>query len=141
MLTEARIDSDQIRDLVFGLGLNVNTPAAGWPAALEDRAVALSAYTRQPIDLNKLTAALIGRVLQAYERFVDGSYQKTFADLWNKYDVLRNRPVAVLTPTLRVAGTALGIDDEGSFLVRTAAGRTERFRAGEVTLEKPPLKR
>ncbi len=27
MLTEARVDADQIRDLVFGLGLNVNSPA------------------------------------------------------------------------------------------------------------------
>jgi BirA family biotin operon repressor/biotin-[acetyl-CoA-carboxylase] ligase len=26
MLTEARVDADQIRDLVFGLGLNVNSP-------------------------------------------------------------------------------------------------------------------
>ena len=137
MLTEARMDADQIRDLVFGLGLNVNPPPGGWPAELADRAVSLSEHTRQPIDLNKLTAALIGRVLQAYHRFVDGSYKETFADLWNCYDVLRNRPVAVLTHTHRVAGTALGIDDEGSFLVRTAAGRTERFRAGEVTLEKP----
>src|SRR5690606_18217155 len=34
MLTEARIDSDQIRDLIFGLGLNVNAPAADWPADL-----------------------------------------------------------------------------------------------------------
>jgi BirA family biotin operon repressor/biotin-[acetyl-CoA-carboxylase] ligase len=28
MLTEARVDADQIRDLVFGLGLNVNGRAA-----------------------------------------------------------------------------------------------------------------
>jgi BirA family transcriptional regulator, biotin operon repressor / biotin---[acetyl-CoA-carboxylase] ligase len=137
MLTEARMDTDHIRDLVFGLGLNVNAPVGGWPVELVERAVSLAEHTRQPIDLNRLTAALIGRVLQAYERFVDGSYQKTFADLWNRYDVLRNRPVAVLTPTQRVAGIALGIDDEGSFLVRTTEGRTERFRAGEVTLEKP----
>ncbi len=138
MLTEARMDADEIRDLVFGLGLNVNSPAQGWPADLAERAVSLAEHTRQPVDLNKLTAALVGRVLQAYDRFIDGSYAKTFADLWNRYDVLRNRPVAVLTPTGRVAGTALGIDDEGSFVVRTDKGRTERFRAGEVTLEKPP---
>jgi BirA family biotin operon repressor/biotin-[acetyl-CoA-carboxylase] ligase len=138
MLTEARVDADEIRDLVFGLGLNVNSPAQGWPADLSDRAVSLAEHTRQPVDLNKLTAALVGRVLQAYDRFIDGSYAKTFADLWNRYDVLRNRPVAVLTPTGRVAGTALGIDDEGSFVMRTDKGRTERFRAGEVTLEKPP---
>ena len=137
MLTEARMDADQIRDLVFGLGLNVNAPADGWPAELADRAVSLAEHTRHPLDLNKFTAALIGRVLQAYDRFVDGSYSKTFADLWNRYDVLRDRPVAVLTPTQRVAGIAVGIDDEGSFVVRTDKGRTERFRAGEVTLEKP----
>jgi BirA family biotin operon repressor/biotin-[acetyl-CoA-carboxylase] ligase len=137
MLTEARMDADQIRDLVFGLGLNVKSPRGGWPAELADRAVSLAEHTRQPLDLNKFTAALIGRVLQAYDRFVDGSYASSFAGLWNRYDVLRNRPVAVLTPTLRITGTALGIDDEGSFLVRTEKNRTERFRAGEVTLEKP----
>ena len=138
MLTEARMDADQIRDLVFGLGLNINSPAEGWPADLADRAVSLAEHTQHPLDLNKFTAALIGRVLQAYDRFVDGSYAKTFADLWNRYDVLRDRPVAVLTPTQRVTGTALGIDDEGSFVVRTDKNRTERFRAGEVTLEKTP---
>ncbi|MBW8781009.1 MAG: biotin--[acetyl-CoA-carboxylase] ligase [Verrucomicrobia bacterium] len=138
MLTEARMDADQIRDLVFGLGLNVNSPAGGWPPELAGKAVSLAEHTRQPLDLNRFTAALIGRVLQAYDRFVDGSYRQTFADLWNRYDVLRNRSVAVLTGDQRVAGTALGIDDEGCFVVRTEQGRTERFRAGEVTLEKPP---
>jgi hypothetical protein len=34
MLTEARIDADRIRELVFGLGLNVNSPAADWPGEL-----------------------------------------------------------------------------------------------------------
>jgi len=31
MLTEARVDADQIRDLVFGLGLNINSPAPTGP--------------------------------------------------------------------------------------------------------------
>ena len=138
MLTEARMDADQIRDLVFGLGLNVNSPAGGWPDDLADRAVSLAEHTRQPLDVNRFTAALIGRVLQAYERFVNGSYHKTFADLWNRYDALRGRPVAVLTGPHRITGIAMGIDDEGSFVVRTDKGRSERFRAGEVTLEKTP---
>src|SRR5690606_41915139 len=38
MLTEARVDADEIRDLIFGLGLNVNAPAGGWPAELSRRA-------------------------------------------------------------------------------------------------------
>jgi BirA family biotin operon repressor/biotin-[acetyl-CoA-carboxylase] ligase len=41
MLTEARMDADQIRDLVFGLGLNVNSPAGAWPRELAGRAISL----------------------------------------------------------------------------------------------------
>ncbi len=136
MLTEARMDADEIRDLVFGLGLNVNSPAAAWPRELAGRAISLAEHTGAPLDLNHLAAALIGRVLLAYDRFLDGTFAETFADLWNTYDVLRGQPVTVLQGPERVSGTALGIDDEGALVLRNAKGRTHRFRAGEVTLEK-----
>jgi BirA family biotin operon repressor/biotin-[acetyl-CoA-carboxylase] ligase len=136
ILTEARIDADQIRDLVFGLGLNVNAPAGGWPADLAKRAVSLAEITGTPLDFNRLTAALLGRVLLAYENFADGTYTKTFADLWHRYDVLRGQPVALLEGGRRHTGTVLGIDDEGALLLRDARDRTQRFRAGEVTIEK-----
>jgi BirA family biotin operon repressor/biotin-[acetyl-CoA-carboxylase] ligase len=38
-----------------------------------------------------------------------------------------------------VQGLVLGIDDAGSLIVRLDRGGTERFRAGEVTIEKKPL--
>lgn len=136
MLTEARIDSDQMRDLIFGLGLNVNIPPDAWPADLARRATSLSAQTGAPLDLNRLAAALVGRVFLAYNQFIEGDHVKTFADSWNHYDVLRDRPVVVLQGTRRIAGTAAGIDNAGSLLVRDEKGRAQRFSAGEVTLEK-----
>jgi BirA family biotin operon repressor/biotin-[acetyl-CoA-carboxylase] ligase len=75
-------------------------------------------------------------VLSAYNQFVDGGYQEKFAELWQRYDVLRGRPVTVIQGTRTIAGLATGIDNEGSLLVRLNSGRTERFRAGEVTLGK-----
>ncbi len=138
MLTEARVDSDQIRDLIFGLGLNVNSPASGWPADLARRAVALAEITGAPLDLNRLAAALIGRVLLAYETFAEGEHLKTFADLWHRYDVLRGRPITLLEGGRRHQGIVTGVDDEGALLLRDDRGKTQRFRAGEVTLEKSP---
>jgi BirA family biotin operon repressor/biotin-[acetyl-CoA-carboxylase] ligase len=137
MLTEARIDADQIRDLVFGLGLNLNSPAGAWPADLARRAVSLAEQTAAPIDPNRFTAALVGRVLLAYTQFVDGDHRETFADLWNRHDVLRGKPVTVLQGAKRFTGLAAGVDDAGSLLVRPAGGgRPLRFQAGDVTLEK-----
>ena len=136
MLTEARVDADQIRDLVFGLGLNVNSPQSAWPSDLSRRAVSLSELAGAPVDLNRLTAALIGRVLLAYERFIEGEHIDTFAELWNKYDVLRGRDVTLSEGGRKRKGRVLGVDDSGSLLLRDERGRTHGFRAGEVTVEK-----
>lgn len=136
MLTEARVDADQIRDLVFGLGLNVNSAASNWPDDLARRAVSLSQLTRSELDLNRLAAALIGRVLLAYQTFADGEHRKNFADLWNHYDLLRGQPVTLLEGGRRHHGVASGVDDEGGLLLRDSHGRVHRFRAGEVTVEK-----
>ncbi len=136
MLTEARVDADQVRDLVFGLGLNVNSPESGWPADLAKSAVSLSELAGGPVDLNRLTAALIGRVLLAYERFLDGDHGDTFAERWNKYDVLRGREVTLSEAGRRKHGRVLGVDNVGSLLLCDEHGRTRGYRAGEVTLDK-----
>ncbi len=136
MLTEARIDADQIRELVFGLGLNLNVQAQDLPRELEHTAISLAEASGAPVDLNRFAAALIGRVLAAYSQFVEGGYQEKFEELWLRYDVLRGRPVTVIQGTRTVKGVATGIDKEGSLLLRLENGRTERFRAGEVTLSK-----
>ena len=138
MLTEARIDADQIRDLIFGLGLNVNSTTEGWPAELARRAVSLAEQTNAPLDVNRFTAALIGRVLLAYEQFTEGDHAPSFAELWQRYDVLRGNRIALLQGDRRITGTAMGIDDEGSLLIRAVNGRLQRFHAGDVTLEKAP---
>ncbi|HYP17762.1 MAG TPA: biotin--[acetyl-CoA-carboxylase] ligase [Opitutus sp.] len=137
MLTEARVDSDQIRDLIFGLGLNVN--GGSWPADLSRRAISLAEKGNAPLDLNRFTAALIGRVVLAYEQFVEGDHSGIFAELWQKYDVLRGRPVVLLQGDRRIEGTAMGIDDEGSLLVRSDNGRLQRYHSGDVTFEKSAL--
>ena len=75
-------------------------------------------------------------MLSAYGQFVEGDYRDKFAELWQRFDVLRGQTVSVTQGDRTVAGTATGIDDEGSLIVRTGPGRTERFRAGEVTLSR-----
>jgi BirA family biotin operon repressor/biotin-[acetyl-CoA-carboxylase] ligase len=136
MLTEARVDADQIRDLIFGLGLNVNSPAGGWPPDLARRAISLAEVTGSPLDLNRLAAALIGRVLLAYQIFSDGEHLNTFADLWHRYDLLRGKQVTLFEGGRRHHGVVNGLDDEGALLLRDQMGKVLRFRAGEVTLEK-----
>jgi BirA family transcriptional regulator, biotin operon repressor / biotin---[acetyl-CoA-carboxylase] ligase len=118
--------------------LNVNSTTEAWPAELARRAVSLAEQTNAPLDVNRFTAALIGRVLLAYEQFTEGDHAPSFAELWQRYDVLRGNRIALLQGDRRITGTAMGIDDEGSLLIRAVNGRLQRFHAGDVTLEKAP---
>lgn len=136
MLTEARIDADEVHDLVFGLGLNLNARAADLPHEIQRSAISLAEAAGAPVEVNRFAAALITRVIAAYGQFVDDDYRDKFAALWQRFDVLRGRPVTVTQGDRTVTGTATGIDAEGSLIVRTGPGRTERFRAGEVTLSR-----
>ena len=118
----------------------MNSPSSGWPAELGRRAVSLSELAGEQVDLNRLTAALIGRVLRglrggstAGRRACPGQLCRA---LWNKYDVLRGREVTVAEGGRKRRGRVLGIDDVGSLLLRDDHGHTRGYRAGEVTIEK-----
>jgi BirA family biotin operon repressor/biotin-[acetyl-CoA-carboxylase] ligase len=137
ILTEARVDADQVRDLVLGLGINLNGQTTDLPLELQTIATSLAVASGAPVDPNRFAAALIGRVMTAYTQFLGNRYREKFNDLWSRYDILRNRPVTVTQGNRIASGTALGIDDEGSLIVKLTTGGTERFRAGEVTLSRP----
>ena len=109
---------------------------AGAPAAAASFGNTRSGYPAPASGSAPRRSLLIGRILTAYSDFVGGRYREKFDELWPRYDCLAGRAVAVTQGDRVIAGTAQGIDADGSLLVRTAAGRTERFRAGEVTLAK-----
>lgn len=136
MLTEARIDADRIRDLIFGLGLNVNASSADWPAGIARTAATLAGITGAAVDINHFAAAIAGRVFTAFDAFTAGGFEGMLADQWHRYDILRGHRVGVNHAGRVTRGVASGIDGEGALIVATEAGRRTRFHAGEVTLEK-----
>ncbi|MBT5902518.1 MAG: biotin--[acetyl-CoA-carboxylase] ligase [Opitutaceae bacterium] len=136
ILTEARLDADRIRDLVIGCGLNLKAPQAGWNGDLKDRAIALDEVASAPIDLNHFAATLVGKLLTTCREFRDGIYHDRLAELWHRYDALRDRKITLIHGRENITGIAHGIDADGSLLLKTEDGPPQQFRAGEVTIAK-----
>ena len=140
MLTEARIDADRTRDLVFGIGLNVLGETANWPDGLGAATTTLSAHTRHPLRFNQLTAELIEVCVDAYETYVQGGVDDRLAELWARYDALAGEPVQwTRTGGELAAGVGAGLAPDGALRVKTASG-IETLHSAEVSLAKaPPL--
>lgn len=136
MLTEARIDADQIRDVVFGLGLNVNIMPSQWPEELVGSATSMAEILGGVIDVNRMTAALLGRILNAYDRFVENDHAESFVEMWERFDLLRDNPITVVQGDERFSGIARGIDSQGALRLELEDGSVLPFLAGDATLDK-----
>jgi len=137
MLTEARLDADSVRELVFGVGLNLTGAPKDFPADLRATAGSLEAALGAPLDLNREAAGVIAALFRAWEQFEEGTWSRSFRKLWSHHDVLAGKSVRVGLRGDPVAGVVDGIDDEGSLILRTGGGRRTIVSSGEVTLRKP----
>ena len=137
MLTEARLDADSVRELVFGVGLNLTGASKDFPADLRATAGSLEAALGSPLDLNREAAGVIAALFRAWEQFEEGTWSRSVRKLWSHHDVLAGKSVRVGLRGDPVAGVVDGIDDEGSLILRTGGGRRAIVSSGEVTLRKP----
>ena len=136
ILTEARMDADQTRDVVLGIGLNVNGDTNDWPEDLKAIATSIRQETGSAQDINRFTAALAGRIALAYEQFVSDSHRAELKEKWNAYDALRGLKVSLLQGKDKITGIARGIDVHGALVLERVDGSKLLIRAGEVTIEK-----
>jgi BirA family transcriptional regulator, biotin operon repressor / biotin---[acetyl-CoA-carboxylase] ligase len=109
---------------VIGIGLNVATPPEEFPAELRDRATSLLIEAGSEPGVGVLRDA----ILEALERRLADKRSATLT-AWRDRDVLRGCPVSWNGGD----GTAAGLDQNGSLLVDTDAGRIA-LDAGEVHL-------
>lgn len=135
MLTEARIDADRTRDLIFGIGLNINGDTRSWPPEIARVATSLTAHAKEKILINQIGAHIIGTLIRAYDRFLDGSYEKEFHPLWNQYDGLKDRVISAEIEGQRRQGIAKGIDADGNLRLQIPNSQEEiLLHSGEVSL-------
>jgi len=110
---------------VVGVGLNVRTRAHEFPAELRDTATSLAASGGDASVSGTLDALLV-----ALDRRLAAPADEILA-AWSERDALLGRNIS----WGEGEGVAAGIDDSGSLLVDTEAGRVA-LGAGEVHLER-----
>lgn len=134
ILTEAHVDTEQIRDLVLGLGVNVNSNCRNWPKELYDKATSLSEALNRPLALNPLLAEITQTCLKAYHTFTESCVRDQLFTHWRDYDSLWKKPIRVQPGKVSLTGIAEGIDENGALLLRRDDKELVALNAGEVSI-------
>jgi len=142
LLTEARIDADLMRDLVCGLGLNVNGDPAKWAGSRSatGAAAAKVAGTLQqinggkPLSINAVAADVVLAGKAAFTDFIAGRIEAEFKELWERYDALRGNVVSVTLLDGTLKGRAAGLDASGALKISLPDGSVCMVQSGDVSL-------
>lgn len=136
MLTEARMDADTMRELSFGLGLNINSRPQQWPEEVAAVATSLRQINNDTaLPINPLSAKLIAALLHAYEVFVTKDIDKKLDTLWQRYSAIQGKQVTIQGAGAAQSGIVEGLSESGSLLLRHADGSVHAYPAGDVSLK------
>lgn len=137
MLAESRIDIDCTRDLIFGIGLNVNGNPQTWPSEIQETATSIQNITGKPLNLNRTVASLISCILSAYNQFIQNTWQSSLPSLWTKYDFLYDKYVKGFQGSNPIEGTAKGINEIGALKLLLNNGSLILLDTGEISFSTP----
>ena len=132
ILTEMGLEDGKIREVVIGVGINVNL--AEIQEDLKDKATSLYLETGKTYDRNLLIGLVMGKFEKNYEKFVQTCDLSPMIDDYNMMLANKCQPVRILDKLDPYEGVALGIDREGELLVRVADGRIRKVCSGEVSV-------
>ena len=132
ILTEGAIDmeSGQFDYAVLGTGINVYTPAGGFPE--EIRQIAGSVFASPAPDAkNRLIAAYLNRFLARYRELGSADTNAEYRDR----SFVVGRRITVLSGERATPALALGVDDRCRLLVEYDDGAQEALSSGEISIK------
>lgn len=132
VLGEVRGAEPEVREMVVGIGVNVNHSAADFPAEFASGATSVRLETGSPADRAPILAAILEGFERRYARLLrDGP--ATLLGEWASFSTLPiGSPIAVDALSGRIEGVLSGIDEEGALILRGAHGGEHRIAFGEI---------
>jgi BirA family transcriptional regulator, biotin operon repressor / biotin---[acetyl-CoA-carboxylase] ligase len=129
ILTEMESESDRIRYLVVGLGLNVNNP--GFPPELAGLATSLALATGRSFSRVQLLQAWLEEFERLYDRFLRQEFAEILEE-WRRHAVTLGKRVTVRQGPREISGQAVDVAPDGALLLSMQSGEIVRVTSGEI---------
>lgn len=134
ILIEATYDADATREMIVGIGFNVNTHFEDWPEDVVPKIASLNLIKNEMQDLHRVTAQFIKIIFNAYEAFMNGNFEENFSSWWPIFDALSGKTVTVKSPRETLEGVANGITSSGQLRLKLNDGSEAIVHAGDVSI-------
>lgn len=133
ILTEMEAESDRIKSIIIGIGINVNQEVESYPEELQSIATSLFIETGQKVNRAELIRHVLVKLEKLYDIYLaEGFYPIKI--LWESYAVSIGKMITARMMNGNIYGKALGITDEGVLMIEDEAGKIHYVYSADIEL-------
>jgi BirA family transcriptional regulator, biotin operon repressor / biotin---[acetyl-CoA-carboxylase] ligase len=132
ILTELNAEANVVNYIIIGIGINVNTPS--FPDELRSVATSLRIAGAQEFS----RVQLVQRILECFESLYVSYLEEGFAAIkerWESYAISIGQRIIARQIHGTVEGLALGIDQDGSLLIKKEDGTIEKVYSADIEVD------
>jgi BirA family biotin operon repressor/biotin-[acetyl-CoA-carboxylase] ligase len=133
ILTEMSAELDHLKELLLGIGMDVNLEPGDFPPSLRKTATSLQIETEQKVNRSELAVAILRELDRDYDLVKKGQFE-VLAEQWQERCSTLGCQVSIRVGDRVIRGRAESLDDDGALLVRAQHGHLERIIGGDVTV-------
>ena len=127
ILTELNAETDRIKFVVVGIGINVNTAKHNLPA----HAVSLKEALGKSVSRVDLLKEILRQLDKDYLLFKKEGFHP-IVEQWRQFSATLGCRVKVLCQKEHIEGEAVDVDTDGGLLIRKDSGFVEKIMSGDV---------
>jgi len=129
ILTELRAESDQVKFVVVGIGLNINTSSHQLVAG----ASSLKVAGGRSFDRVQVFQSVLRSLEKWYLKLLDHGFAQVMEE-WKKRSATLKKRIRITDPAGVIEGEAFDLDEDGALLIRKDNGIIVKKTAGDVFL-------
>lgn len=132
LLNEMSAETDGVKFVILGIGVNLNMTREQFPTDLRTPATSLFIEQNKQIQRAYFAATMLNELDNLYLEFKNGGFEPVRQE-WQARSAAKGKQVEVTdTGRERLCGDFAGIDESGAMLVRLNNGTIERIYSGDV---------
>lgn len=135
VLAQMKMAGAAIDFVVVGIGINVNLRREQFPKDIEEIATSLSLEAGHELSRRELIFRLYENLTKWYKNLMNRGFEPV-RDAWLGLAPMIGQTVKVMFREEAVSGKAVGLDEDGSLMLRTDQNETLRVSAGDATIIK-----
>jgi BirA family biotin operon repressor/biotin-[acetyl-CoA-carboxylase] ligase len=132
ILLELASEADKVNFVVAGIGVNINTRPGHLPPEIRDTAASIMDSSGSPVSRLRFAVNLYSKIEKWYKIYLRHGFPPVL-QAWKGFFDMEGRTVSVHTIGRTIQGRCMGVDSDGSLLVKTASGPVQRIISGDMS--------